>query len=135
VELDKKIKISRTKLEETRGRLRGADDVSEMRAQTKAVKAVEHRLDIVMGRLNQLVRAVAHRSSRPLITRHNPLPSPPRARQNKVNETHRATVESLRRDKLQRQRILKRLVCPTRRGCGGGGGGGGGRGGGAGGRW
>ena len=54
-ELDKKIRISNGKLTESRTRLRGVDDTSEARARAKAMRSAEHRLDIIMGRLNQMV--------------------------------------------------------------------------------
>lgn len=81
-DLSKKIEISRKKLEESRAKMRGVDDTSEMRARGKAVKTAEHRLDVIMSKLNQI---------------------------NKQNEGTRGTIESLRRDKIQRQRIVWRL--------------------------
>jgi hypothetical protein len=56
-ELDKKIKISRSKLEESRGKLRGIH--TEMteggRVKERSLKAAEHRLEVVTSRLNQTV--------------------------------------------------------------------------------
>jgi len=85
-ELDKKIKISHNKLDESRERLRwvaSAAPESGARARERAAKAAEHRLDVVLSRLNQI---------------------------NKHNEGLRSTVEALRKDKIQRAGILRKLV-------------------------
>lgn len=57
MELDKKVVISRTRLEETRGRIRGlvAELTDGGRTTERALKAAEHRLEVVTGRLDRMV--------------------------------------------------------------------------------
>ncbi len=114
-ELDKKIRISNGKLTETRTRLRGVDDTSEAKSRAKAMRTAEHRLDIIMGRLNQMVRSAHHG----MPTRTSGVyDDPPVFVQSKTNDMHRTEIESLRLDKLQRQRIVRRLerdLAETRR--------------------
>ncbi|RYG41148.1 hypothetical protein EON68_03405, partial [archaeon] len=65
-ELEKKIKISRTKLEETRERNGSRDEANAAAARYKALKVAEHRLDVVVGRLNQIVRPPRRVAAQPL---------------------------------------------------------------------
>jgi hypothetical protein len=55
-ELDKKIKISRGKVEESRARMKGSDEASALKQRSKAVRSAEHRLDVIMARINTIVR-------------------------------------------------------------------------------
>lgn len=120
-ELERKICISTTKIEETRVKLTGLDEATATRARVKAERAVEHRLDVLVGRVNTVVSTAAWYAwlggarvrcgmAATRVWQPATLPEAPSCVvQSKHNEGLRAKIESLRKDKQHRARVLRQL--------------------------